>query len=301
MNGYLVLDKPAGFTSFDAVAKLRKLSGERKIGHGGTLDPEVTGVLPVFFGNATKAIALLPESEKTYEATMKLGVVTDTDDMTGRILSESEVDVSEAEVEEAVTSFLGPYDQIPPMLSAKWVNGQRLYDLFRKGREIERNSVRVEIQAIRVDEIALPFVRFTTRVSGGTYIRTLCRDIGEKLGTGGTLNTLKRTSHGRFRIEEAVSLETLKKAAENGAFSAYVSPTDRLFPNELSVRILPEAEKYLLNGNTLVPEDFGESFLPDPNTVFKVYRPDGSFFALYRTSEDGKTLKPLKIFPEHIS
>ena len=299
MNGFLVLDKPKGFTSFDAVAKLRKLSGEKKIGHGGTLDPEVTGVLPVFFGNATKAIALLPESDKTYEAVMLLGTVTDTDDDTGRVIGVSDVNVSEEDVKNVILSFLGEYDQIPPMLSAKWVNGQRLYDLFRKGREIEREPVRVMIRSITVNSIDLPEVTFTVEASKGTYIRTLCRDIGEKLGVGGTLKRLKRTVHGRFGINSAVSLDTLEEAAKNGLFEDYVTPTDRLFFDHPELTVSEEGDKYLLNGNTLVPEDFNAETEMIPGTEYRVYRPNGVFFALYRVSDDGGALKPEKIFPEY--
>lgn len=198
--------KEAGYTSHDVVAKLRGIVGQKKIGHTGTLDPDAVGVLPVCFGNATKLCDMMTDKGKEYEALMRLGVTTDTQDMSGKVLAEHEVNVNVAGVESAVMGFVGGYDQIPPMYSALKVNGKKLYELAREGREVERQPRHVDISYIRILEIGLPEVRFAVGCSKGTYIRTLCADIGEKLGCGAAMAALRRTRVGNFRIEDSIRL-----------------------------------------------------------------------------------------------
>ena len=211
MDGVINVYKEAGWTSFDVVAKMRGILKIRKIGHTGTLDPAATGVLPVCVGKGTKKVESFMADDKVYRAVMLLGVVTDSQDMTGSILMRSEVNSTEAEAAEAVRSFIGGYDQLPPMYSAKKVNGKKLVDLARKGLEVERKPRFVNIMNIDIDEIELPRVTMTVTCSKGTYIRTLCHDIGQKLGCGAAMESLVRTRVGRFRIEDAVTLEQLEK------------------------------------------------------------------------------------------
>ena len=187
MHGILNVYKEKGYTSHDVVAKLRGITGQKKIGHTGTLDPDAVGVLPVCLGKGTKVCSLLTDENKTYEAVMLLGKVTDTQDISGKVLSERPLDASEDEVRETVLSFQGEYDQIPPMYSAVKVQGKRLYELARKGQEVERKARRVEICSAEILETALPEVRMSVTCSKGTYIRTLCHDIGSKAGCGGCM------------------------------------------------------------------------------------------------------------------
>ena len=211
MDGVINVYKEAGWTSFDVVAKMRGILKIKKIGHTGTLDPAAAGVLPVCVGKGTKKVESFMADDKVYRAVMLLGVVTDSQDMTGSILMRSEVNSTEAEAAEAVRSFIGGYDQLPPMYSAKKVNGKKLVDLARKGVEVERKPRFVNIMDIDIEKIELPRVTMTVTCSKGTYIRTLCHDIGQKLGCGAAMESLVRTRVGRFRIEDAVTLEQLEK------------------------------------------------------------------------------------------
>lgn len=211
MDGVINIYKEAGWTSFDVVAKMRGILKIKKIGHTGTLDPAATGVLPVCVGKGTKKVESFMADDKVYRAVMLLGVTTDSQDMTGEILTRSEVNSAEAEVAEAVKSFIGGYDQLPPMYSAKKVNGKKLVDLARKGVEVERKPRFVNIMDIDIEKIELPRVTMTVTCSKGTYIRTLCHDIGQKLGCGAAMESLIRTRVGRFKIEDAITLEQLEK------------------------------------------------------------------------------------------
>lgn len=211
MDGVINIYKEAGWTSFDVVAKMRGILKIKKIGHTGTLDPAATGVLPVCVGKGTKKVESFMADDKVYRAVMLLGVTTDSQDMTGDILTRSEVNSAEAEVAEAVKSFIGGYDQLPPMYSAKKVNGKKLVDLARKGVEVERKPRFVNIMDIDIEKIELPRVTMTITCSKGTYIRTLCHDIGQKLKCGAAMESLIRTRVGRFKIEDAITLEQLEK------------------------------------------------------------------------------------------
>lgn len=214
MDGVLNIYKEAGWTSFDVIAKMRGILKIKKIGHTGTLDPAATGVLPVCIGKGTKKVESFMADDKVYRAVMLLGVTTDSQDMTGEILTRSEVNLTEQDVREAIESFIGGYDQIPPMYSAKKVGGRKLVDMARKGIEVERKPRFVNIMDIGIDDMSLPRVKMTVTCSKGTYIRTLCHDIGQKLGCGAAMESLIRTRVGRFKIEDAVTLDDLQKLAD---------------------------------------------------------------------------------------
>ena len=217
VHGILNVYKEKGFTSHDVVAKLRGIIGQKKIGHTGTLDPDATGVLPVCLGKATKLCDLLTEKDKTYEAVLLLGKTTDTQDISGTVQLEKDVTgITEAMVRKVIQSFVGGYDQIPPMYSALKVNGKKLYELAREGIQIERKARRVEIFHIEIKEISLPRVRMEVSCSKGTYIRTLCHDIGEKLGCGGCMEELIRTKVSMFSIEESLTISQIEEKKKKG-------------------------------------------------------------------------------------
>ena len=219
VNGILNVYKEKGYTSHDVVAKLRGIVGQKKIGHTGTLDPDAEGVLPVCLGRATKVCDMLTEKDKTYEAVLLLGKETDTQDISGTVLRVGETEgLTQEQVKDCVMSFVGEYDQIPPMYSALKVNGKKLYELAREGKTIERKSRKVEIKEIRILEMALPRVRMEVSCSKGTYIRTLCHDIGEKLGCFGCMESLLRTKVSRFEIESSLKLSEIQKKREEESF-----------------------------------------------------------------------------------
>ena len=224
MDGILVIRKEKGYTSHDVVAKLRGILHMKKIGHTGTLDPAAEGVLPVALGRGTRLVELLTEKEKTYEAVLRLGVSTDTQDMTGTVLSEMPVTVTEEEVREVVESFVGEQMQVPPMYSALKVNGKKLYELAREGKTIERKPRPVVFYEIRIMDISLPLVRISVTCSKGTYIRTLCNDIGEKLGCGGAMEELLRTRSGNFTLEESLMLSQVEEAVSDGTIMEKIVP-----------------------------------------------------------------------------
>ena len=226
INGILNVYKEAGFTSHDVVAKLRGICRQKKIGHTGTLDPEAVGVLPVCLGSGTKLCDMLTDKSKEYEAVLLLGQVTDTQDVTGTVLEEHEVTADEEQVVEAIRSFVGAYEQIPPMYSALKVNGKRLYELARAGKEVERKGRPVEIHNIEILSVSLPEITFRVACSKGTYIRTLCHDIGQKLGCGGTMKSLKRTRVGIFTIDGALKLSQLEELAAQGRLEEKVIPVE---------------------------------------------------------------------------
>ena len=212
MNGIVIVDKPQGWTSQDVTARLRRVFNTRRIGHGGTLDPMATGVLPVFVGRATRGVEFFEHAEKTYEATLRLGITTDTEDITGTVLTESPVSVTREQLEAVLPRFRGDILQVPPMYSALKVNGQKLYELARKGREVERQPRPITIHRLECLEFSGQSARLLVRCSKGTYIRTLCKDIGEALGCGGCMAVLRRVQAGEYTIAEAVPLETLLEA-----------------------------------------------------------------------------------------
>jgi tRNA pseudouridine55 synthase len=250
MNGVVIVDKPAGITSHDVVDRVRKLLGEKKAGHTGTLDPMATGVLPVCIGEATKLASFLTGDDKVYEVTMRLGVRTDTQDMTGQVLAEQEPRVTEADVREALEAFSGKtITQVPPQYSAVKVRGKALYKWARKGIRVEPPARQVEIRAIRVLGVEMPRVRFDVTCSKGTYVRTLCADVGERLGCGAALETLRRTASGAFRLQDAVPLEGGSDAAIRERLEGAIIAPARALAGVDDIPVPPHLEERLMQGH----------------------------------------------------
>ena len=269
MNGIVIIDKPAGWTSQDVVSKLRGILKTRRIGHGGTLDPMATGVLPVFVDRATRGVEFFEHAGKTYEATLRLGLTTDTEDTSGTVLEEKEVSVSEEDFLGVLPKFRGKIQQIPPMYSALKVNGQKLYDLARKGREVERQPREIEIFKLECLEFNGVEARLLVHCSKGTYIRTLCKDIGEALGCGGCMAALRRVTAGEYTIGDAVTLDELI-AAENP--ENYLRPVDSMFRNYPAVTLTPNQEKRCRNGNAFS--------VTHPDGTYRAYGQNGDFLML---------------------
>ena len=292
-SGILVIDKPAGWTSMDVCAKLRGVFHEKRVGHAGTLDPMATGVLPVFIGRATRAVQYAAESDKEYIAGLKLGVVTNTQDTTGEILEERPVDVTRDQLLAVLEAFHGWIRQVPPMYSAIKVNGKKLYELARKGREVEREPRTVAIRALELlDETPPEGADYLLRVvcSKGTYVRTLCHDIGQALGCGGCMASLRRTRAAGFTLEDSVTLEAVQQAVDRGEGEGLLLPVDSYFAG-LPVLVLKNAgaEKKIRNGAALAIRDM-------PDGEYRVYGMDKTFLALGRVA--GGTLTTVKSFFE---
>lgn len=298
INGIINIYKEAGFTSHDVVAKLRGIVKQKKIGHTGTLDPDAVGVLPVCFGNATKLCDMLTDKSKEYEACLLLGVETDTQDISGTVLAEHEVKVSEQEVLEAIKSFEGVYEQIPPMYSALKVNGKKLYELARQGKEVERQPRKVEISYIRILSCELPEVHFVVGCSKGTYIRTLCDDIGKKLGCGGTMKSLKRTQVGIFNVEDALTLSQVEELVKKEELGKHIISPDAMFPQYKKAYMKPEHQKALANGNKLYLKQVNleEKVSLKTGDRIRVYDDKQAFTAIYEYDEEEHCMKPYKMF-----
>jgi len=269
MNGIVIVDKPAQWTSQDVTARLRRVFGTRRIGHGGTLDPMATGVLPVFVGRATRGVEFFEHAEKTYETVLRLGITTDTEDMTGTILTRQEASVTGSMLEEVLSRFRGEILQVPPMYSALKVNGQKLCDLARKGREVERQPRPVTIHELTLQGVEAECIRLRVRCSKGTYIRTLCKDIGAALGCGGCMESLRRVSAGEYTVQEAVPLATLLETEHP---EAYLRPVDSLFTRYPAVVLTANQEKRCRNGNSF-------TFRGQPGT-YRAYGESGEFLML---------------------
>jgi len=294
-DGIINVYKEKGYTSFDVVAKMRGILGQKKVGHTGTLDPEAEGVLPVCAGKGTKLCDMLTDHDKTYRATLLLGTDTDTQDTTGTVLAKKSTEgLSEEAVREAILSFIGNYDQIPPMYSALKVNGRKLCDLAREGIVVERKARPVTIYDIRIEEICLPEVVMTVSCSKGTYIRTLCHDIGEKLSVGGCVKTLLRTKVDRFLIEDSLTLAELQKRKEEGRLSEAVLPIETVFASYGEIRAAEEGlDKLVRNGN---PFRYTEKEDVADKAAFRVYGREGQFIGVYEYSEEKRMFYPRKIF-----
>lgn len=298
LSGIINIYKEAGFTSHDVVAKMRGILRQKKIGHTGTLDPEAVGVLPVCLGSGTKLCDVLTDHDKEYEAVLLLGVSTDTQDTTGTVLCEREVSCTEEEAREAVMSFVGEYDQIPPMYSALKVDGKKLYELARAGKEVERAARRVVIEDIVIEKIELPRIVMKVSCSKGTYIRTLCHDIGEKLGCGGAMESLKRTRVGQFAIEDAITLSQLERLRDEAAVEEKVMPVDAFFSDLPAVHIKEEFTKLIENGNA-----FGRQHVVEPEhckekSRIRVYDSKNKFYGIYEYDSQRHRMKPWKMFLE---
>ena len=297
IHGILNVYKEKGYTSHDVVAKLRGIIGQKKIGHTGTLDPKAAGVLPVCLGKGTKLCELLTDEDKTYEAVLLLGKKTDTQDIWGEVLAERNTKtLTEEAVTEAVFSFLGEYAQIPPMYSALKVNGKKLYELARSGQVVERKSRRVKIHDIRLLEVSLPRVLMSVTCSKGTYIRTLCDDIGEKLGCGGCMEELTRTRAGRFTVSDSRTLEEIRTAFERNRLAELVVPVDVMFSEAAKAYVEDEWETSARNGNLLPREAVRECTMGEDGERVRLYNSDGHFIALYRWKEEVREYHLEKMF-----
>ena len=298
MDGIINIYKEADYTSHDVVARMRGILKTRKIGHTGTLDPDAVGVLPVCIGRATKACDMLTDRSKVYEAVLRLGITTDTEDMSGTILTENLVDVTEEQVVEAVHHFLGDYEQIPPMYSAIKVEGRKLYEIAREGKVIERKPRPVTIYELEIIKIELPLVHIRISCSKGTYIRSLCRDIGDRLGCGGCMKHLTRTRVGEFVIENAITLSQLEDLVREERVEEFIKPVDRLFVQYPKVKVSTKSEHALLtNGNPLAARKLrmNEEHRVDGQWL-RLYDLDDRFVALYQYDTEKRRIKPLKMF-----
>lgn len=295
INGILNVYKEKGFTSHDVVAKLRGILRQKKIGHTGTLDPDAEGVLPVCLGSGTKLCDMLTERDKAYRTVLLLGQVTDTQDTSGTVLHEAEVTVTEAQVREAILDFVGEYDQVPPMYSALKVNGKKLYELAREGKTVERAARKVTIHEIEIEKVELPRVTMTVRCSKGTYIRTLCHDIGERLGCGGCMEQLLRIKAGPFFLEESLTLAQIESLKREECLEEAVIPVEQMFADEPVCRTKPEFDKMLYNGNPVFKNQ-----LEKAASSGRVRMQDSKkkFCGLYEYREEKKGFWPVKMFLE---
>lgn len=297
INGIINIKKEKGFTSHDVVAKLRGIVGQRKIGHTGTLDPDATGVLPVCLGKATKLCDMLTDKNKTYEAVLLLGVETDTQDITGEVLGSTDAScVTEEDATKAILSFLGDYEQIPPMYSALKVNGKKLYELAREGKVIERKARAVEILEIDILEMNLPEVRMTVTCSKGTYIRTLCHDIGAMLGVGGCMKELIRTRVSAFTIEESLTLTEVQALKDKGELLSCIQPIDSVFQHLEAFELPEELEWKAFNGNPLGVSNYKQSETWEMNQQIRVYDCNKRLVGIYTYKIDNQVLKLEKMF-----
>jgi len=285
MDGIVIVDKPADWTSQDVTAKLRGVFQTRRIGHGGTLDPMATGVLPVFVGRATRAVEFFEHAEKTYEAVLRLGVTTDTEDITGAVLEEKQVCVTSQQVEAVLCRFRGEIQQIPPMYSAVKINGQKLYALARKGKEVERPSRSVTIYELTLLGMDGADVRLRIHCSKGTYIRTLCKDIGQVLGCGGCMAALRRTSAGAYTQSDAIPLETL---IGSDSPQQFLRGVDTLFTQYPSCTLTEKQETRCRNGNAFS--------IALPVGTYRAYSKSGEFLMLAKV--EGGVMSTIKSFFE---
>lgn len=310
VNGIINVYKEKGYTSHDVVAKLRGIFRQKKIGHTGTLDPDAEGVLPVCLGKATRVCDLLADKDKVYDAVLRLGIVTDTQDMTGRVQSEQEASCTQEELEETIRGFVGNYWQTPPMYSALKVNGKKLCDLARAGVEVERKPRQVTLYSIQIEEVSLPRVRMRVHCSKGTYIRTLCHDIGQALGCGGCMESLVRTQVADFMLQEAhriAEIEAWVKRAREQAIQTelhredllgLVANTDSVFTQYPEVSVKEEFSRLLYNGNPLL-EEWAKGWKAEyRDLAVRVYDSRQAFIGIYHWEEKIQKIKPVKIFME---
>lgn len=297
IDGIINVYKEKGFTSHDVVAKLRGILKQKKIGHTGTLDPDAVGVLPICLGKGTKLCDMLTDRNKTYEVVMRLGVTTDTEDMTGTILTKQDVSCTEQQVEQAIQKFIGTIEQIPPMYSALKVNGKKLYELAREGKVIERKPRTITIFSIRILEMNLPFVRMEVSCSKGTYIRSLCRDIGEALGCGGCMAELTRTKVGQFLIHESLTLETIQNLVAEGMLNEHVIGVEKVLEDYPAVHMLEKDDKLVHNGNPFTMQSLQkqdrEIKIEEP---IRVYDSKGTFIGIFQYKKEKRRFYPEKMF-----
>lgn len=288
MNGIINVNKPIGITSFDVVSKIRRLYQIKKVGHAGTLDPDASGVLPLCIGKATKVIEYLMDKDKAYRVELVLGMATDTQDASGSIILEEPVLASNDEIKAAIKSFLGKQEQIPPMYSAVRINGKRLYELARKGIEVERNPRPVTFYKIDISSIERKsdkaVVTFDVECSKGTYIRTLCHDIGELLGCGGLMNALERTRSGPFILDNSYTLEDLERLKAEDKLETAVIPMDRALLKMPPVYISHSQAIKIKNGLSVPAEGLTAGFM-------RVYHESGAFLAIGKSVEENANMR----------
>ena len=289
MNGIIIIDKPQEWTSNDVVSRLRRVFNTRRIGHGGTLDPMATGVLPVFVGRATRGVEFFEHAEKTYETVLRLGLTTDTEDITGTVLREQDAFVTGEMVEKVLEQFRGDILQVPPIYSAIKVNGQKLYDLARKGREVERQPRPITIHELKLLGMDAEGIHLRVRCSKGTYIRTLCKDIGEALGCGGCMAALRRVQAGEYTLEGSIPLRQLLDISGAGEDVEHLlRPVDTMFASHPGLKLNEKQTRLVKNGN---------AFSADcTDGTYRVYGPDGEFLAL--CSAEGGKVSTIKSFFE---
>lgn len=298
LDGIINIYKETGYTSHDVVARMRGILKIKKIGHTGTLDPLAEGVLPVCIGKGTKLVDMIVDKDKTYEAVLKLGITTDSQDFEGKVIKTSEVTVGYQRIEEVILSYIGEYLQLPPMFSAVKLNGKKLYEYARKGKEVEREYRRVIIKDIRI----LGFseeeheVRMSVDCGKGTYIRTLLHDIGETLGCGGTMKELKRTAVGNFRVEDSLKLDQVRNFMQEGTLADYIMPADAMFPGYDQVKVNQEYHKLIYNGNTFHREHLINPAEEIVTQLVRVYDAEGVFIGIYRYENEQDIFKPVKMF-----
>ena len=297
-HGIINVYKEAGYTSHDVVAKLRGICKQKKIGHTGTLDPDAVGVLPVCLGNGTKLCDMLSDRSKEYIAVLRLGVTTDTQDISGKVLQEKSVDVSKEEVEKVIMGFVGDSMQIPPMYSALKVNGKKLYELAREGKVVERKARTVFLREISISRMELPEVSFAVTCSSGTYIRTLCHDIGQKLGCGGCMKSLLRTRVERFVIRDSLRLSQIEEKMAEGRIGDCLIPVDRMFGQYPKVQMKETGDRLVYNGNAFFLRDVASDAIgaagAEGEVQVRVYDSKGSFVGIYRYEQE--VFRPVKMF-----
>lgn len=297
-HGVINVYKEAGFTSHDVVARLRGICKQKKIGHTGTLDPDAVGVLPVCLGNATRLCDMLTDRTKEYVASFRLGIVTDTQDLSGRVLESHTPDIDPQSVRQAVSSFVGDQLQVPPMYSALKVDGKRLYELAREGKTVERKARQITIYELELLKEEHPDYTMRVCCSKGTYIRTLCHDIGQKLGCGGVMTQLLRSRVGEFRAEDAYRLSEIQSFAEAGRLQEILVPTENMFSRLMALKVKDGGLKALQNGNKLLPSQVFWEKEPAAGQELRVYGKDGQFFGVYRYDAEEKLFCPVKMFFE---
>ncbi|MBQ2755457.1 MAG: tRNA pseudouridine(55) synthase TruB [Oscillospiraceae bacterium] len=294
INGIILIDKPADFTSFDVVAKLRGIVRTKKIGHGGTLDPMATGVLPVFFGTATRCCSLMPEKSKRYTARFRLGISTDTQDITGKIIRESAVSATFEDVKKCAEEFLGKTEQLPPMYSAVKVNGRKLYDLARKNIEVERETRPIEVFSLDITHVEGDEYEADVACSPGTYIRTLCSDIGDKLGCGAAITYLRRTESSGFGIENCITIDRVKELMDAGELENSLLPTDSLFKVYPQYQLNEADSKMHLNGVHIWLSRL--EGMPNTDGYIRIYDDQNRFLSLSYLDREQRQLAPAAYF-----
>ena len=315
-HGIINIYKEAGYTSHDVVAKLRGILGQKKIGHTGTLDPDATGVLPVCLGVGTKLCDMLTDEDKEYVAELYLGVTTDTQDMSGTVLTRNDVTIDEKKLKEIIYSFQGSYEQLPPMYSALKVNGKKLYELAREGKTVERKTRTVRIEEIEIQKVSLPLVKMRVVCSKGTYIRTLCDDIGKKAGCGGAMKSLQRTRVGSFVIRDALKLDRVQELVSENRVQDFIISVDGMFPQLDKLKVKQDYYKMLKNGNCLginmvyitkqselqmtetqtYRTQISEIQTPADGERFCVYDENAIFYGIYQYERKTKMFTPVKMF-----